>query len=326
MRWTILLLPLLCCSPESEFTPYIEVLDPALHLVLESEQQVEVLADGHEWTEGPLWVPELQALIYSDIPRNSVYILDEAGARIYLQPSGFTGEDFTGSEPGANGLLRDDEGNLVLCQHGDRRIVRMDAAVTNPAPQFETIIAHFEGKRLNSPNDAVFDSEGNLYFTDPPYGLPKRMDDPGKELDFQGVYRLTPEGQVTLLIDTLTRPNGLGLSPDEQTLIVANSDPQKAWWSTFDLDSAGRVTSGKRSFDGTSAVGKAPGLPDGLVVRSDGVIFASGPGGIWIFDKDMQQLGKIHTGQATSNCTLDDRETNLFITADMYVMKVSLKK
>ncbi len=169
-------------------------------------------------------------LLWSDIPNNVVHKWTPGGAvSEYLKPSGYSGtEPFTGPEPGSNGLTFDREGHLILCQHGDRRIARLDA------PGKLTALADkYEGKRLNSPNDVVVHSSGAIYFTDPPYGLPGRWDDPKKELPFQGVYRRATDGTVTLLTKELYAPNGLAFSPDEKTLYVAQSDPKKAIWMAY---------------------------------------------------------------------------------------------
>ena len=303
----------------------LEALSEAFYDLIPRQANLEILAEGHDWTEGPLWVAKEGYLLYSDIPRNAVYKWDPAeGSRLYLQPSGFLGEDFQGEEPGSNGLLLDPEGRLVLCQHGDRRVARMTARLESPAPEFETLAGSFEGKRLNSPNDAIYDSRGNLYFTDPPYGLPGLMDDPGKELDFQGVYRLDTAGKLTLLTREFTRPNGLALSPDEQKLYIANSDPEQAIWKVFDLPAVGSLGPGKTFFDATDRTATELGLPDGMKVHKKGFVFATGPGGIYVFAPDGTLLGRILTGQATANCAFNQDQTALFITADAYLLKLEL--
>lgn len=304
--------------------PYIEVLDEELNAIIAPGTRVEIIAKGFDWTEGPLWV-EGVGLLFCDIPPNKIYKWTEQnGHELFLYPSGYTGSVPRGGEMGSNGLLLDPDGNLVLCQHGDRRVARLSASLSEPQPVYETIINNYQGGRLNSPNDACFDKDGNLYFTDPPYGLEKRMDDPAKELDFQGVFRFSSGGELALLTDELSRPNGIAFSPDEQTLYVANSDPDNAVWMAYSLDSAGTINDYRVFHDATSLVGSEAGLPDGLKVDKHGNIFASGPGGIWIFNDSGKVLGKIKTGQATSNCAFGDGGTTLFITADMYVMKVAL--
>lgn len=294
--------------------------------LLPADARIEVLADGHEWTEGPLWIERENLLLFSDIPRNAVYSWKEGiGVSEFLNPSGYTGELERGGEPGANGLLLDSQGRLVLCQHGDRQIGRLISEWNQPEPQFETIVNTFNGKRFNSPNDAVYNTAGDLYFTDPPYGLEGNINDPAKELDFQGVFLVKKgESKAQLLVDSLTRPNGIAFSPGGNTLYIANSDPQKACWIAYDVDDAG-LSNGRIFYDATDRVGEEKGLPDGLKVHSSGVVFATGPGGIWIFSPEGKVLGKIKTGEATANCTFDTNEKNLYITADMYLLRVRMK-
>lgn len=312
-------------TDNGEFVPFIEEFDQALSAVIDPASNVEIIAEGFEWSEGPLWIDGL-GLLFSDIPPNKVFLWTEStGAKLYLTPSGYTSNVTRGGEIGSNGLLLDHEKRLVLCQHGDRRIARMTPDVHSPKPIFETIVDNYLGKKLNSPNDACFDTSGDLYFTDPPYGLESRMDDPLKELDFQGVYRYAKDGVLTLMTNEMTRPNGIALTPDEQTLIVANSDPEMAIWMKYSLDEDGLIKSKELFYDATQEVGKQAGLPDGLKIDNQGYVYASGPGGIWIFTESGKVLGIIRTGQATSNCAMDSNEDYLYITADMYVMRVKLK-
>ena len=310
---------------ESEFTPYIEEYDQELSIVLDPASKVETIVSGFDWSEGPLWIDGL-GLIFSDIPPNKIFLWTENnGTKLYLSPSGYTSDVVRSGEVGSNGLLLDPENRLILCQHGDRRIARMKADLHTPKPEFETIVDNYQGKKLNSPNDACFNSKGDLYFTDPPYGLEYNVDDPLKELDFQGVYRYDNDGNLTLITNDLTRPNGIALTPNEQALIVANSDPENAIWMKYFLGEDGLIKSKELFYDATSDVGKFAGLPDGLKIDDQGYVYASGPGGIWIFTHAGKVLGKILTGQATSNCAMDSNGDYLYITADMYVMRVKLK-
>jgi gluconolactonase len=307
-------------------TGSIETLDPDLAAVVRPEAEIEVLTEGFDWTEGPLWVPQLQKVLFVDIPPNKIHSWSEAdGQQLYLTPSGYTGSTSRGGEVGANGLILDGEGRLILCQHGDRRLARMEAPLDNPQPTFTTLADTYEGKRLNSPNDVVMHSDGSFYFTDPPYGLEKNVDDPAKELDFQGVYRVRGPGQLQLLTKELSRPNGIAFSPDEKTLYVANSDPKKAIWMAYPVQDNGTIGPGKVFYDATSLVGQDKGLPDGLKVNRQGTIFATGPGGVWVFDPAGKVLGKIRTGEATSNCALSEDESTLYMTADNYLMRVRLR-
>lgn len=313
-------------EPQPDSKGSIEVVDQKLETVLNTVAPIEVLGEGYSWSEGPLWLPDQKMLIFSDVPKNTIYSWsEEKGAGVYLTPSGFTGENYEGSEPGSNGLTLNNRGELVLCQHGNRAVSVMKADLSEPEPEYEYLAETYEGKRFNSPNDLIYDRAGYLYFTDPPYGLPGRMEDPSKEIDFQGVYRMSPHGVVTLLTDELTRPNGLALSPDEKTLYVANSDPEKAIWMAYELDPSGRVQSKKVFYDVTEWVPKASGLPDGLKIDDQGNLFATGPGGVWIFSPEGEHLGTIKTGEATANCAFNEDKSALYMTASSYLLRLKLR-
>ncbi|MFI1743691.1 SMP-30/gluconolactonase/LRE family protein [Thalassobellus sediminis] len=294
--------------------------------IVSNDAKVEILAKGHDWTEGPLWVESEQILLYCDIPRNSIYAWKEGeDSKLYLKPSGFLGENFTGTEPGSNGLILDENEALVLCQHGDRKIVRMNSSLSKPEASFITLVDAYNEKRLNSPNDLDYMNNGDLYFTDPPYGLPKRMNDSEKELSFQGVFRLSKNGKVTLLTDEFERPNGIAFSPDEKTLYIANSLKERPIWKAFDVTKDGLITNGRVILDASERIKKGElGLPDGLKVGKNGTIYASGPGGVFIFSAEEEFLGVIKTGERTSNCALNADESMLYITADSYLLRVAL--
>ncbi|HKB01052.1 MAG TPA: SMP-30/gluconolactonase/LRE family protein [Gemmataceae bacterium] len=302
----------------------IERHDPGLDAVLAS-QFIEVLVPfKFDWSEGPVWDKSHKHLLFSDIPKNMVWQWSaEGGLKEFLKPSGYTGtETFTGKEPGSNGLAFNKDGELLLCMHGDRRLAK------HVDGKFVTLADKYMGKRLNSPNDLTIKSNGDIYFTDPPYGLPKIEKDPAKELDFQGVYRLTPKGELTLLTKEMTRPNGIALSPDEKTLYVANSDPDKAVWMAFPVKEDGTLGAGRVFFDSTARVKekeKYPGLPDGLKVSQDGTIWATGPGGVFVFTPEGKHLGTLATGVPTANCGFGDNGTTLYITADKSLVRVKTK-
>jgi gluconolactonase len=301
----------------------IERLDAELDKYVTSDAKIEILAGGFTWTEGPVWVSDDGGghLLFSDIPRNSIYRWSPArGIELFLSPSGYTGNSYYGLEPGSNGLALDDQGQLTACEHGDRRV-----SVLTRGGGKRTLVDSFEGRRLNSPNDLTFDSSGAIYFTDPIYGLPERAKDPRRELDFCGVYRLAPDGKLSLLTKEMTRPNGIGLSPDQKTLYVAQSDPENPVWMSFPLREDKTLGDGKVLLDGTKYMKEFPGLPDGLTVSPDGTIFGSGPGGIYVLKPDGKLIGRIVTGQRTSNCTLSNDHKTLFITADSYLCRVKLK-
>jgi gluconolactonase len=198
----------------------------------------------------------------------------------------------------------------------------MDAPLNAPAPKFVTLADAYEGKKLNSPNDACYHSSGALYFTDPPYGLVNRMDDTTKELPFQGVFRLGADGKLTLLTKEVTRPNGIAFSPDEKTLYVASSDPDKAVWHAYPVNADGTLGAGKIFADFTKDVGKVKGLPDGLKVDVKGNLYATGPGGVLVFAPDGTHLGTLATGQATANCAWGEDGSTLFIMADQYIVRI----
>ena len=302
---------------------HVERLDAAIDEIVDIDAQIEVLASGFTWTEGPVWVGDETSghLLFSDIPRNTIFRWSPAGGiQVFMHPSGYTGVDFYGLEPGSNGLALDPEGRLTACEHGDRRL-----SVLTKGGGKMTIVDRFEGKRLNSPNDLCFDSAGTIYFTDPPYGLPLRADDPRRELDFCGVYRLRPSGELTLLTKQLARPNGIGLSPDEKTLYVAQSDPEMPVWMAFDFDDNQSLSPGRLIYDAKKHLTEFAGLPDGLAVASSGMIFGSGPGGIYVLHPEGRLLGRLITGGATSNCALSPGGKWLYITADDKLCRIAIK-
>jgi len=302
----------------------IEVFDPELESLVDPSTPIEILADGFTWTEGPCWIGTAADghLLFSDIPRNSIFKWKASeGITLFMNPSGYTGVTFYGLEPGSNGLLLDAKGQLVMCEHGDRRV-----SVLTPGGGKRTLADNYQGKRLNSPNDGALHKNGDIYFTDPPYGLPAREKDPRRELDHFGVYRIQHNSkEVTLLTTELQLPNGIAFSPDYKTLYVAQSDPKQAIWMAFDVTENGLLTNGRILHDETASVGKMPGLPDGMAVDSLGNLWASGPGGIYVMTPQGKVLGRLTTGEKTSNCSFGEDGKSLFITADSYVCRVKLK-
>lgn len=299
----------------------IHRFDPALDRLLARNARLEVIASGFDWTEGPVWDRKEGVLLFSDIPRNSIYRWKEGeGVSLFMKPSGYTGVVDYGREPGSNGLTFDLQGRLVCMEHGDRRI-----SVLTAGGGKRTLTDQFEGKRLNSPNDGCFRSNGDLYFTDPPYGLPGNFEDPRRELPYCGVYRHTPDGKTMLLTSEMTRPNGIAFSPDEKTLYVAQSDSEAAIWMSYPVKADGSLGKGKVFFDVTKQMGKLPGAPDGLKVDVDGHLFATGPGGVYIFDPKARLLGRIETGERTSNCNWGGDGSTLYITADTYICRIKTR-
>ena len=300
-------------------------MDPELDSLIQPNATIEIIAEGYDWTEGPLWLENEKALLFSDIPPNKIFKWTEKkGAELYLTPSGYTGSVPRGGEPGSNALILNKDGQLVLCQHGDRRMALMDADLNAPAAKFITLTDNYKGKKLNSPNDAIFRSNGDLLFTDPPYGLEGNDKDPAKELAFQGVFKLS-NGELTLLTDSITRPNGLAFMKNETRLIVANSDPDKAIWYLFDVSPGGLLVNQRVFYDATPETTGKKGLPDGLKVDKKDNLFATGPGGVYIFNAAGKQIGKIEVPEACSNIAFGDDERTLFITADMWVLRVRLR-
>jgi gluconolactonase len=306
--------------------PGIERLDPALDQLVAADAAIEVLAGGYDWTEGPVWVKDGGYLLFSDIPPNRIHRWKQGeGAKLYLTPSGYTGTEPRGGEVGSNGLTLDREGRLVLAQHGDRRIARMDAPLSNPRPKFTPLADRFEKARFNSPNDVVFRSNGDIYFTDPAYGLEKQWNDPKREMNYAGVFRRAADGTVTLLTKEMSRPNGIAFSPDERHLYVAQSDPAAAVIRVFDVKADGSIENSRVLFDATALGKSRRGLPDGLKIDTAGNLWATGPGGVLVITPQGKHLGTIQTGQATSNCAFGDDGRTLYMTADDFLMRVKLK-
>lgn len=297
-------------------------LDPRFDLIVPPGARLEKIADGFAWVEGPLWDARSASLLFSDVPNNAIYKWNQRlGAALFLKPSGYTGEaPFAGREPGSNGLTFDAAGRLLLAEHGNRRIARLEPDGTR------TILAsHYRGRRLNSPNDLVYRSNGDLYFTDPPFGLPKTFDDPAKELPFQGVYRLGADGQLDLLTSELRAPNGIAFSPDEKTLYVTDVDPMRSAWLAFDVNEDGTLGRSRVIHDATGISHRGVGAPDGLKVDRHGNLFGAGPGGVYVFSPDGTHLGTIHTGAATGNCAWGDDGSVLYITASTAVYRIRLR-
>ena len=300
--------------------------DEALNSIIDTTTKAEIIAEGFEWSEGPLWIEKHNMLLFSDVPTNTVYKwTEENGKEIYLKPSGYTGTTPSKcKEPGSNGLTLDNEGNLVLCQHGDRQMGRMNAPLDKPEAKYISLASKFEGKRFSSPNDCVYNSAGELFFTDPPYGLQTQDDtDSLKEIKHNGVYKVKKDGKVILLVDSITRPNGLAFFPGEKKLLVANSDPAKPVWYIYDVNGDSLIN-GKIFYDASAHDKSWNGLPDGFKIDKNGNVFATGPGGVYIFNSDGKKLGMIRLDNSTSNCALSTGEKTLYVTNDMYVLRIKL--
>lgn len=301
----------------------LEILDRRMSDFFDEEPCIEVLASGFGWSEGPVWVPHLNGVLFSDVPKNIAYLwTEDRGLEKFLNPSGYTGYTFNENKSGSNGLAIDLKGNLILCQHGDRRLAIFRNWNTKEL-KYETLADRFKTKRFNSPNDLVLSKDGSIFFTDPPYGLKNKDKDYLKELSYNGVYKLSPNGALELVHGELSRPNGVGLSPDEKTLYVANSDRSNPVLLSVDLSSADYKTS--LFFDGTALMQNRKGLFDGLKVHSSGVLFATGPGGVLIIDRNGKHLGTILLENRTANCGFDSNEDYLYMTSDYVLARIKLK-
>lgn len=296
----------------------IERNDPALDALLSADSKLELLAEGFVWSEGPVWVKKGGYLLFSDIPRNVIFKWQEGvGTREFLYPAGYTGGSPRGGEPGSNGLTLDAGHHVVMCEHGDRRVARLESNGTKT-----TLAEFYKMRRLNSPNDLVFKSNGDLYFTDPSYGLEGNMADPKKELMFNGVYRLSKGGELTLLTDKVTFPNGIAFSPDEKTLYVAVSDGKKPVIMAYDVTADGGIANGRIFFDATALAAGKKGSPDGLKIDQAGNLWATGPGGVLIITPEGKHLGTINTGEPTANCAWGEDGSVLYITANNKLARI----
>jgi gluconolactonase len=296
----------------------IKRIHAALDAIIPRNSMGEKLAGGFGFTEGPVWAKN-GSLLFSDIPNNIVVKWDpRGGISEFLKPSGYDGSDAPpGSHIGSNGLTLDRQARLIICEHGNRRVTRLEMDGSR------TVLAdNYLGKRLNSPNDVVCKSDGTIYFTDPPYGLQKRDMDPQKELSFNGVYRLS-QGRLQLLDENMSRPNGLAFSPDENHLFVSNSDASRKIWMRFEVARDGTLSRGEIFHDATQA--SAEGLPDGLKIDRLGNLYCTGPGGIWVFSPEGEQLGMIELPEVPANCAWGDvKGKTLYITARTGLYRIKL--
>jgi gluconolactonase len=298
----------------------IDRLDPAFDAIVPVGAKIEKLADGFVWVEGPVWRRDKGYLLFSDIPRNTIYKWkDGEGISVFMRPAGYSGPTPQGRELGTNGLTVDAQGRLVVADHGNRAIARLDDSLFT-----KTVLAdRYDGKRFNSPNDLIYRANGDLYFTDPPYGLFKLNDDPNKELPFNGIYRLTPSGTVTLLARDLTYPNGIAISPDGNTLYVAVSDGKSPFIYAHDIQGDGTVANRRVFFDaGPLVARKLNGALDGMKVDAKGNVFATAPGGIVVLSPQGKHLGTIYSGDVTANCAFGDDGSTLYMTSNHALMRV----
>ncbi|HEY6502625.1 MAG TPA: SMP-30/gluconolactonase/LRE family protein [Chitinophagaceae bacterium] len=306
-------------------TGTIEFISKELSKLINKDAKVEIIAEGFQFTEGPLWLEKEKMLLLSDVPGNTIYKWTEAnGKEVYVKPGGYTDTAKRGGFMGPNGLALSQDGKLLVCQHGDRRIAMMDAPLNAPQSKFITVAGQYNGKRLNSPNDLFLTKGGDLYFTDPSYGFERGARDPKKEIAYQGVYKTDKAGMVTLLVDSIEAPNGIAIFPDGKTLLVANSDNRKKMWYAYDIVSNGLLTNGRVFYDVSNE--KGAGGCDGFKIDKKGNVFATGPGGIWIFTKAGKLIGKIKiNGTSVANCALSPDGKTIYLTATKYLLRVKMR-
>lgn len=311
------LVPVPIQAQEPDSIGSIERLDPALDALIPQNAKVEKVAGGFIFTEGPLWRPSM-GLWFSDVIGDVVRQWSPDGKVIeILHPMGFPPTMRAGRGLiGPNAMVADEDGAVLLCEHANRRIVRITKDML-----ISVLVDRYQDKKLNSPNDLVYRSDGALYFTDPPYGMPKEDSDPAKELPFNAVFRFS-HGKLQAVIKDLTRPNGIAFSPDQKTLYVDNSDPARKIWMKYDVKADGTVTNGQLMADATTD--KGSGNPDGMKLDSFGNIYSAGPGGLWIFSGAGKHLGTIKMPEIVSNCAWGDDGRTLYITARTSVYRIRL--
>ncbi len=322
-RLTGVLVPLIvaaaCGAPDQTAgtgAGFIERVDPRFDDLVPADARIERLADGFVFIEGPVWIQDESRLVFSDVRDNIIYQWTEGeGASPLIAPV-FEGDPTGLRSVSANGLTLDWQGQLIICEHGNRLISRLETDGTRT-----TLVDNYQGRRLNSPNDAVYGLDGWLYFTDPPYGLEGLEESPLRELDFNGIYRLGPNGELQLLNADQTRPNGIALSPDDLTLYVANSDENQMIWYEYDILERG-LSEPRIFYDVTDQPGT--GVPDGMTVDLAGNIFATGPGGVWVFSPDGTHLGTIQPDEVPANVAWGDDGYTLYMTARSGLYRIQL--
>ncbi len=299
----------------------LDIFDPSFNTYLSPTAEAKILSEGHQWIEGPTWDKKRQTLYFTDVPQNTAFSWNaDTGVSVFRKPSGAALTSADGfREPGANGLLYLEDDTLLICNHGKRALEHLDLTTGK-----STILAsHFNGQKFNSPNDVVHASNGAIYFTDPPYGLTDLDASPLKEMSVNGVYVRSVDGSLNRLLDDMTFPNGIALSPDENHLFVSQSDPNNAIIRRVTLGPHHTILASEIWFDASPyQANSAPGLPDGMVVAHDGTLFATGPEGVFVISSGGKLLGRINTGKATGNCTFGEDGSTLFITAGDTLLKI----
>ncbi|RPG34635.1 MAG: SMP-30/gluconolactonase/LRE family protein [Muricauda sp. TMED12] len=319
----LILIITLGCFAQQKTTGKLVADDDAFYNYVDKDAKIEVLAEGFIWSEGPVWVKDGGFLLFSDVPQNTIFKWkDDEGLSEFLKPSGYTGIPPYSGEPGSNGLTISNDGELVMSEHGDRRISKMPLVGGGKFTLADT----WMGKRFNSPNDVVQASNGTYYFTDPPYGLPEQQNSALREIDAFGVYKIDTNGNVKMVVKNLTRPNGVALSPDEKTLYVNQSDSNAPYIMAYDIQNNGSLDKGHIFFDATSLLESGlVGSLDGIKVTQDGTIFSTGPSGVLVITPEGKLLGRIETGQRTANCAWGDNGSVLYMTAHNFLMRIQTK-
>ena len=317
----LLFIPLIFFG-QNDFIGSVERFSSEIDEFFSKDSKIEILANGFSWSEGPVWSKKLNAVLFSDVPNNVIYKWDEKnGLEIFLDNIGYSGVVPNLKKAGTNGLTIDNEGNLIICMHGDRRIVKLKDWNNN---EFVPLATSFNNKLLNSPNDLVYNSNKDLFFTDPPYGLKGGDNDKLKELDYNGVFKLTSNGKLSVLIKNLSRPNGIAISGDEKLLYVANSDLNNPVIMKYQISDEG-VKNPEVFFDGSFLSKKDKGLFDGLKIHPSGTVFATGPGGVLLIKSNGNHIGTVRTEVRTANCTFDDKYEYLYMTSHQYLTRIKLQ-
>lgn len=310
-------------TSQNNFIGSIERLSVEIDKFIEKNSKIEIIAKGFDWSEGPVWSNKLNALLFSDVPNNIIYKWDEInGLEIFLQNIGYSGIVPNSKQSGTNGLTIDSEGNLIICMHGDRRIVKLSDWQSNIV---SPLVTSYNNKLFNSPNDLIYNSKNELFFTDPPYGLKKGDFDELKQLKFNGVFRLSPNGKIKLIINNLLRPNGIAISNNEKILYVANSNSKNPVIMKYQITKE-EVINPEIFFDGSMLSKKDIGVFDGLKVHPSGTIFATGPGGVLLINSEGKHIGTIRTEVRTANCAFDDKFEYIYMTSHQYLTRLKINR
>ena len=298
------------------------VQDDRFHEFVPEGTRIEILATDLGWAEGPVWSNKLNAVLFSDVAANTIYRWDEReGLNEFLSPSGHEPDDGPLAWRGANGLAIDAQGRLLLAQQGNRKLARMSAPLSDPAPAYEVLADAYEGKSINSPNDLVVHESGSIYFSDPPYGLDGFENSPAIELDFFGVFQLSPENDLRPVVTDLQKPNGLALSADQSTLYVSNSETGDAYIVAIELDTDGMAGDSRVFFDAAELAAEGPGSTDGMAIHPSDFLFVSVPDGLGLLSPDGELLGRIALG-AVTNMAFDATFSYLYITTPSQLLRL----